>query len=214
MLIRRSLLLALTVTLGASAVQAQEPPSVYSQLVERLKSGDRTVDFTEFRMAFTDTPAYNGLMMLAYRQLWNTLNTKDFEAALKVVDSVLERNYAEPNAHMVATIAHAQLGRQQESQFHRFIADGLLKSIMSQGDGRTRETAYRVIDVSEEFALFRALNLTPKGQGASAPREGEPIVDTITVFDNRTQESRSMYFAVENRSSLAKKREAVAQAPR
>ena len=208
MLIRRSLLLLLTVTLAASRVEAQDPPSVYSHLVERLKSGDRSVDFTELRMAFTDTPAYNGLMMATYRQLWNTLNMKDFEAALKVVDAVLQRNYAEPNAHMVATIANAQLGRQQESQFHRFIADGLLKSIMSQGDGRTKETAYRVIDISEEFALFRALNLTPKGQGASAPQEGEPIFDIITVFDNRTQESRSMHFAVENRSSLAKKRAA------
>ena len=214
MLIRRSLPLLLAVMLGASALPAQEASNVYSQLVERLKSGDRTVDFTEFRMAFTETPAYNGMMMLAYRQLWNTLNTKDFEAALKVVDTVLQGNYAEPNAHMVATIAYAQLGRQQESQFHRVIADGLLKSIMSQGDGKTRETAYRVIDVSEEFALLRALNLTSKGQGAAAPKEGEPIVDILTVFDNRTQESRSMYFAVENRSSLAKKREAAAQAPR
>jgi hypothetical protein len=208
MLIRPSLLLLLTVTLGASAFQAQEPPSAYSQLVERLKSGDRTVDFTEFRMAFTETPAYNGLMMAAYRQLWNTLNTKDFEAALKVVDAVLQRNYAEPNAHMVASIAHAQLGRQQEAQFHRFIADGLLRSITSQGDGKTEETAYRVIDISEEYALFRAMNVTPKGQGAAAPKDGEPIVDRLTVVDNRTKEERSMYFAVENRQSLAKKRAA------
>ena len=51
-----------------------------------------------------------------YRQLWNPLNAKDFEGALKVVDAVLLRNYAEPNAHMVASIAHAQLGRQMESR--------------------------------------------------------------------------------------------------
>ena len=121
--------------------------------MERLKSGDRTVDFTELRMAFTETDAYNGMMMGIYRQLWNPLNAKDFEGALKVVDAVLLRNYAEPNAHMVASIAHAQLGRQMESQFHRFIADGLLRSIMSQGDGKTQETAYRVIDVSEEYAF-------------------------------------------------------------
>ena len=206
MLMSRSLFLLLTVTLGASALQAQEPPNVYSQLVERLKSGDRTVDFTKLRMGFTETTAYNGLMMAAYRQLWNPLNAKDFEGALKVADAVLQRNYAEPNAHMVASIAHAQLGRQPESQFHRFIADGLLKSIMSQGDGKTAETAYRVIDVSEEYAVFRSMNLSMRSQGASAPKDGEPIVDRITVIDNRTREERVMYFAVENRLSLAKKR--------
>ena len=89
---------------------------------------------------------------------------------------------------MVASIAHAQLGRQMESQFHRFIADGLLRSIMSQGDGKTQETAYRVIDVSEEYAFFRAMNLTPRSQGAAAPKDGEPIVDTMTLIDNRTKE--------------------------
>ena len=213
MLISRSVLLVLTVTLGAPALRAQTP-NTYSQLVERLKSGDRTVDFTELRISFTETDAYNGMMMGIYRQLWNPLNAKDFEGALKVVDAVLQRNYAEPNAHMVASIAHAQLGRQPEAQFHRFIAEGLLRSIMSQGDGKTQETAYRVIDVSEEYAFFRAMNLTARSQGASAPKDGEPIVDTMTVIDNRTKEERVLYFAVENRQSLAKKRAAAAQAPR
>jgi hypothetical protein len=185
--------------------------SPYSQLVDRLKTGDRTVDFTELRMAFTDTPAYTGTMMALYRPLWNTLNSRDFDGALKVVETVLQRNYAEPNAHMVASIAHGQLGRQQESQFHRFIADGLLRSIMAQGDGKTEQTAYHVIDISEEYAVFRALNLTPKGQGASAPKEGEPILDRMTVVDNQTKEERTMYFAVENKQSLAKKRAAAPQ---
>jgi hypothetical protein len=118
MLISRSVLLVLTVTRGAPALRAQTP-NTYSQLVERLKSGDRSVDFTELRMAFTETDAYNGMMMGIYRQLWNPLNAKDFEGALTVVDAVLLRNYAEPNAHMVASIAHAQLGRQPEAQAPR-----------------------------------------------------------------------------------------------
>lgn len=213
MRISRSALLVLAVTLGAPVSQAQAP-NTYSQLVERLKSGDRTVDFTELRMAFTETDAYNGLMMSAYRPLWNTLSAKDFEGALKVVDAVLLRNYAEPNAHMVASIAHAQLGRQMESQFHRFIADGLLRSVMSQGDGKTEETAYRVIDISEEYALFRSMNLTPRSQSTPGLKEGEPTLDRMTLVDNRTQEERIMFFAVENRQSLAKKRAAAAQAPR
>lgn len=213
MLITRSPFLLVIVTLGVSAVQAQGP-NTYGQLVERLKAGDRTVDFTELRMAFTETDAYNGLMMGVYRQLWNPLNAKDFEGALKVVDAVLQRNYAEPNAHMVASIAHAQLGRQLESQFHRFIADGLVRSIMSQGDGTTEATAYRVIDISEEYAFFRAMNLAPRSQGASIPKDDSPIIDRMTVIDNRTKEERVMYFAVENRQSLAKKRATAAQAPR
>ena len=112
--------------------------TTYSQIVERLKAGDRSVNFTEFRMAFADTPGWTGTMMAMYRPLWNALNAKDFEGALKVADAVFQRNYAEPNAHMVASIAHRELGLQEQAQFHRFIADGLLKSIMSLGDGKTQ----------------------------------------------------------------------------
>ena len=211
MQIMRSILI-LSLVFSAAAVSAQAPqdaaPTPYSQMVDRLKAGDRTVNFTEFRMAFTETPAYNGLMMGVYRQLWNPLNARDFEGALKIVEAVLQRNYTEPNAHMVATIAHGQLGHQAESQFHRFIADGLLQSITSQGDGKTPETAYVVIDVSEEYALFRSMNLSATGQGASGGSNGEPFHDSMTLVDNRTKEQRMMYFTVETRDSLAKKRQA------
>lgn len=219
------LLLVIIISAVAIRVDAQAPqgtsapdtPSVtpesteYSRLVDRLKAGDRSVNFTEFRMAFTETAAYTGTMMGVYRPLWNALNMKDFEGALEVADAVFQRNYAEPNAHMVASIAHRELGRPDEAQFHRFIADGLLKSIISQGDGKTPETAYQVIDISEEYALFRAMNLTPRGQSAAPPAEGQPAMDRMTVVDNRTKEQRVMYFSVENRQSLQRKRAAPPQ---
>jgi len=170
---------------------------VYAGLVDRLKAGDRSVDFTEMRKAFTATPAYSGTMMIFYRSLWGALNMRDFEGALKIVDTVLERNYVEPNAHMVASIAHGELGHREEAQFHRFIADGLLRSITSEGDGKTPETAYKVIDISEEYALFRAMNLKPKLQ-SMVPSNGGPIVDQMLVIDGRTNEERTMYFSVDN----------------
>ncbi len=194
-------------------VAAGQEPTTYAQLADRLKAGDRTVNFTEFRMAFTDTPAYTGTMMGAYRPLWNALGQRDFEGALTVVEAVFQVNYAEPNAHMVASIAHRELGRQEQAERHKFIADGLLKSIMSSGDGLTKETAYQVIDVSEEYALFRALNVSAKAQSAAFAPPGEPILDTMSVVDNRTQEARTMYFSVENRQSLSRKRGAPAPQP-
>jgi hypothetical protein len=185
---------------GTSPVDSPAPTR-YGQLVDRLKAGDRTVSFTEARTAFTETPAYSGTMMLFYRSLWGALNMRDFEGALKVVDTVLARDYVEPNAHMVASIAHSQLGHNEEAQLHRFIADGLLQSITSQGDGKTSETAYHVIDVSEEYALFRALNLTPRSQSAGPPSGGS-IVDRMVVVDPRTNEERVMYFSVDDQTVL------------
>src|SRR4051812_21323661 len=145
--------------------QATTPDATaYALLVDRLKALDRTVDFTELRMAFTDTPAYRGMMMGFYQPLWRTLNARDFEGAIKLADRVLQQNYVEPNAHMVAARAHQELGHGEQAEFHRFVADGLLRSITSSGDGKTAETAYHVIDISEEYAVFRSLGVTVKAQ--------------------------------------------------
>ena len=186
---------------------ARLQPTAFGQLVDRLKAGDRTVDFTEVRLAYTETPTYTGPMMGFYRPLWGTLNSHDFEGALKIADTVLERNYVEPNAHMVAALAHNQLGHREQEQFHRFIAAGLLRSITSHGDGKTPETAYQVIDTSEEYALFRSLNLTPKSQSAGPPTSGGPITDRMVVVDSRTNEERVMYFTVDSPGAAALRRQ-------
>jgi hypothetical protein len=193
--------------LQSSAPQAVTPePTTYAVLVDRLKAADRTVDFTELRMAFTETPAYRGMMMGFYQPLWRTLNARDFEGALKVADRVLQQNYVEPNAHMVAAIAHRELGHTEQAEFHSVVANGLLRSITSQGDGKTVETAYHVIDISEEYALFRSMSLTLKAQAiVGPPLDGAPIVDRVVVIDGRANEERVIFFSVANPTTIKRK---------
>jgi len=210
--------LSLAVAVNAAPASAQNPPSAqdrpptasqpaeptsYSRLVDRLKGGDRTVDFTELRMAFAETPAYHGMMMGFYQPLWRTLNARDFEGALRVADRVLQLNYVEANAHLVAATAHKELKHDEQAEFHRYVADGLLRSITSKGDGTTAETAYQVIDVSEEYAWFRSMNLTVKMQSiVGLPEAGRPIMDRVVVVDGGTNEERVLFFSVDNPSSI------------
>ena len=177
--------------------------SPYGQLVDRLKAGDRTVDFTELRMAFTHTPAYRGMMMGFYQALWRTLNSSDFEAAIRLAENVLRQNYAEPNAHMVAARAHRELGHSEQAEFYQFVVDGLIRSITSKGDGTTAESAYQVIDISEEYALFRSMNVSVKSQSmVGPPVSGRPIVDRVVVVDGRTSEERVIFFSVDNPTTI------------
>lgn len=167
----------------------------YEGLVERVKSGDLTVDLGELREAFTETPAYRAMMMTAYQALWTPLNRKDFDGALQVVEKVLGINYVEINAHMVASIAHQQLGNTPRADYHRTIANGLLKVVMSKGDGATAETAWSVIDISEEYAVMRALSLSMQSQSLSM-KDGANL-DTLQVIDMRTKQARTLYFNVD-----------------
>ena len=191
-------------TLPLTAPQSSIPDaSGYALLVDRLKAGDRTVDFTELRMAFTHTPAYRGMMMGFYQPLWRTLNSNDFEGAIRVAETVLRQNYAEPNAHLVAARAHRELGHSEQAEFHQFIADGLMRSITSKGDGMTAGSAYQVIDISEEYALFRSMNLSVKSQSmAGPPVSGRPIVDRVVLVDGRTNEERVIFFSVDNPATI------------
>ena len=182
-------------------------PSRYSALVERVRAGDLSVDLGDLRQAYTETAEYRAMMMGVYQQLWRPLSAGDFPTALQTAETVLQRNYVEINAHMVASIANEQLGNVPRAQFHKSVADGLLRVVMSKGDGKTPETAYEVIDISEEYAVMRALNLTMKGQGLSMPPNG-PKVDSLTVVDNRTKEERVLYFNVD-RSMAAMTRKTV-----
>ena len=86
------------------------------------------------------------------------------------------------------------------------MADGLIRSITSSGDGATVETAYRVIDISEEYALFRSLNLTMKSQGIVGQlADGVPIVERVVLVDRRTNEERMMFFSVDNPGTIKRR---------
>jgi hypothetical protein len=107
---------------------------------------------------------------------------------------------------MVAAAAHRELGHQEQAEFHQFVADGLLRSITARGDGQTVETAYQVIDVSEEYALFRSLKLTVKSQAIAEPHaEGRPIIDRIVLVAAGTDEERVIFFSVENPTTIKRK---------
>ena len=174
---------------------ARPPTDTYAAIVERLSAGERDVDFTRLRIAFTETPAYRRTMMAVYQALWQPLAKGDFAQTLAVAEQVFAQNYAEPNAHMVASIAYMQTGQSQKGEFHRFVATGLLASITSVGDGQSAETPYEVIDVSEEYALLRSRNLQPKSVGSGFGSDGQ-VLDAMTAVDPRTRASSIIYFKV------------------
>lgn len=56
--------------------------------------------------------------------------------------------------HFIASAAANRLGDIAATQKHIYYAYGLLASIVSSGDGKARQTAFKVISVSEEYSLL------------------------------------------------------------
>ncbi|HEY5838846.1 MAG TPA: DUF4919 domain-containing protein [Pyrinomonadaceae bacterium] len=209
-MIRKSLVsvflfLMLAVSAGAQTQSTPSPsPSPksspaakgkYESLLERVKKGDRTIDFTELRLAFYESSNYNPYApMLTYRPLWGALAQNNYAEAIKISQSVFEKNFIEVNANMVAHVAYRETGDTERAAFHRFMADGLLASIKSNKDGKTPETAYEVISVSEEYGLMRSLELRPIKQ--SLINDKGHFIDALVVLDKTNQES-TVFFNID-----------------
>lgn len=199
------LLLVLTVSAAAQTQSTPTPTPTpksapaekrkYESLLEKVKKGDRTVDFTELRLAFYESSNYNPYSpMLTYRPLWGALAQNNYAEAIKIAQSVFEKNFIEVNANMVAHIAYRETGDTERAAFHRFMADGLLASIKSTKDGKTPETAFEVISVSEEYGLMRSMELRPIKQ-ALINNKGH-FLDALEVLDKTNQQS-TVYFNID-----------------
>ena len=168
-----------------------------------MKKADRNVDFTELRMAFFESSYYNPYSpMLTYRPLWGALAQNNYAEAIKIAQAVLEKNFVEVNAHMVAHAAYRETGDTERATFHQFMADGLLTSIKSNNDGKTPETAFQVISVSEEYGLIRSLELRPIRQ--SLINDKGHFLDALVVVDKTNQQS-TVYFNVDKPFTWKKK---------
>ena len=194
------LILFLVVT-SVSAQTPQETPkptekSKYDLLLEKVKQKDPSVNFTELRYAFYESPNYNPYSaMMTYRPLNAALAQKNYEEVLKIAESVFAKNFVEVNAHMAAQIAYQETGNTERAQFHKFMADGLLNSIKSSVDGKTPATAFEVISINEEYGLIRSLKLRPIKQ-ALVMDKGHNY-DAITVVDPQTNQESTIYFNID-----------------
>jgi Domain of unknown function (DUF4919) len=170
--------------------------STFKELVERAQKRDQSLDFTALRIAFYESPNYNPQRpMLTYRPLYGALAQKNYAEAIKIADSVLEGNFVELNAHIVAQIANQETGNTERAEFHKYMAEGLLNSIKAKADGKTTETAFQVISINEEYGLMRSMGLRPIKQ--SLLQDKGHYFDVLTVIDPQTNQESTVYFNVD-----------------
>ena len=168
----------------------------YETLLEKVKQKDPSVNFTELRHAFYESPNYNPYApMMSYRPLNAAIAQKNYEEALKIAEGVLAKNFVEINAHIVAEIAYRETGNAEKAAFHKYIVEGLLNSIKASNDGKSKEKAFEVISINEEYGLIRTLGVKPIQQ-ALVEDKGHSY-DVITVVDPQTNQQSQIFFNID-----------------
>jgi hypothetical protein len=179
------------------AVAAQDRPSEYATLLASLKAGNTSIDYTRLRLSYMDSPEYKAAKDVSKSEeaMSDALNKKDYPAALKDAEAVLESNYVNIDAHFVALVANQEMGAMDKAEFHRTVFRGLLNSIRNSGDGKSLETAWVVINVHEEYVLLRVLGFRPSQQ--SLVNQNGHSYDVMKVKNAEDGTEQTFYFNVD-----------------
>ena len=196
------------VVLGLLAVAALPPavaapfavpgqPSEYASLLASLKAGNTAIDYTRLRLSYMDSPEYKAAKDTSKSEhaMFEELDKKDYPAALKDAEAVLESNYANIDAHYVALVANREMGATDKAEFHRTVFRGLINSIRSSGDGKSMKTAWVVINVHEEYVMLRVLGFRPSQQSL-VNKDGHSY-DVMKVKNAEDGTEQTFYFNVD-----------------
>jgi hypothetical protein len=179
------------------AVAAPDQPSEYATLLASLKAGNTGIDYTRLRLSYMDSPEYKAAKDVSKSEeaMTGALNKKDYPAALKDAEAVLESNYVNIDAHYVALAANREMGALDKAEFHRTVFRGLINSIRNSGDGKSMEKAWVVINVHEEYVMLRVLGFRPSQQSL-ANQDGHSY-DVMKVKNAQDGTEQTFYFNVD-----------------
>src|SRR5208337_3500289 len=82
------------------AVAALDQPSEYATLLASLKAGKTDIDYTRLRISYMDSPEYKAAKDVSDSEnaMIDALNKKDYPAALKNAEIVLDSAYVNMDA--------------------------------------------------------------------------------------------------------------------
>lgn len=148
-------------------------------------------------MAYTETAEYSpyGGDRAARQQMFGALNGKDYSAALEFANKILAGNFLDINAQFGAFVAHRELNHTDDAAKHKFLFEGLIRSIEKSGDGKTPATAFVVISTDEEYVLLNWMGLRATGQALVAA-DGHSY-DRMTALNPKTNEKTDYYFNID-----------------
>jgi hypothetical protein len=134
---------------AALIAQRKQSQTTYDELAARAATGDRSIDFAALRAAYPFTnqwDAFGTAVMPLMEQASAAAKGKDCATALEKLDEVLKVDYTVVAAHRV----RSDCLKGDASRIESRIADGLMDSLKRSGNGKSEETAYRVMSLHEE----------------------------------------------------------------
>ena len=176
----------------------------YPELLRRFEEADTTLTVEQLHYFYYGTatrPDYSPYKTSNYDALHKALEKEtpekeDWENAAKAIDEQLKTDPTNIRFHMYKHIVYDNLyGSESEKTFGAYKqVVMLLSAVTSTGDGRSKETAFHVICVADEYGIMDVLGLSPKMQSLVHGDHGQSY-DVMELEENEYG-LESMYFNI------------------
>lgn len=149
-------------------------------------------DYSQLRKTIGWSNDYSSMCMAGrpLAEMTKAMNNKEWSKAVDIGDDWLRKCPIDIRVHYLAGISMEELGNENGARNHYRWMSGFMDDLVASGDGKTPETAYEVISVSEEYDALYFFGLEKKSQALIA----DPVMcDLITAVDEKGNEV-SIYF--------------------
>jgi hypothetical protein len=179
-----------------TAEPAPTPEQEFQSLLERVKKSDTTVDFAAMRKLQTRLDSYKPYGADPDDHPFRALSAGNLDQAKLLAEHVLGMNYLDLESHMAAEAVAEKRGDATAAAHHHYVVKGVLDSIFKSGDGKSLETAFVVITISEEYAVMSQLGFQVGGQALLNDDAGHSY-DQLTGVNPETKASQEVYFNID-----------------
>ena len=168
---RNIILVTLVASLTLIKVYGQEPSQIivpnhndtYSKYVQMLENGETDIDYQDFRFSFLESEQFliaskksedlNNLKKRMYAEM----DKSNYREIVSITQQMLTIDYTNMLAHKILRQTYNILGDTLNAQKYKAIQFGLMHSILDRGNGKMCETAWPVIQISEEYFILNIM---------------------------------------------------------
>lgn len=170
----------------------------YPELLRRFQAADTTLSLEQLRHFYYGTATrsdYDPYKRTKIDALREALSKEDWKKAAKEIDKELETDPTNIRFHWYKQIIYSNLygpdSEKTADAYNQVVM--LLSAVTSTGDGRSKETAFHVINVADEYGIMDIFGLSPKMQ--SLVEDKGQSYDVMELEENEYG-LESMYFNI------------------
>jgi hypothetical protein len=135
----------------------------YSKLVRLLEAGETNINYSDFRNSFLESDQFKtaaderSQLDSLRKTLHDLMKNSKYPQIIDVAKKMLSIDYTDMEAHKILQQTYKIVGDAANQKKYHDIEFGLLNSIVKNGDGKTCQTAWPVIQVEEQYFILEML---------------------------------------------------------